>query len=181
MTMAALRRGIHVLCEKPFALNLTEAREMKAAADRKPVVAMIDFEFRFAAARAYATELLKDNYVGEVRMADFNIHFGWRSFPEDRPWSWWSERARGGGVLGAFGSPAVDALRTVVGNPRRVFCDLATFVKERDRKTVTSDDAFTLIIEFVTGSRAALQITQVAGIDDAQFGIYGNEPYDSNE
>ena len=72
MTMAALRRGIHVLCEKPFALDLSQAKEMKAAADRTPVVAMIDYEFRFAAARAYATELLEKNYVGEVRMADFN-------------------------------------------------------------------------------------------------------------
>ena len=175
MTMAALRRGIHVLCEKPFALSLSEAKEMKDAADRTPVVAMIDFEFRFAAARAYAAELLKENYVGEVRMADFNVHFGWRSHPEDRPWSWWSDATRGGGVLGAFGSHAVDALRTVMGNPKRVFCDLTTFVKERDARAVTSDDAFTLIIEFLTGSRATVQITQAAGIDDARFGIYGSE------
>jgi predicted dehydrogenase len=175
MTMASLRRGIHVLCEKPFALNLGEAKEMKAAADRVAVVAMIDFEFRFAAARAYATELLRGNYVGEVRMADFNIHFGWRSLAQDRPWTWWSDATRGGGVLGAFGSHAVDALRSVMGNPKRVFCDLTTFVKERDGRTVTSDDAFGLLIEFLSGSRASVQITQAAGINDARFGIYGSE------
>jgi predicted dehydrogenase len=40
MTLAAVSRGIHVLCEKPFALNLDEARRMKEAADRANVIAM---------------------------------------------------------------------------------------------------------------------------------------------
>ena len=41
MTMAALSRRIHTLCEKPFALNLDEAKQMKVMADDTPVVAMI--------------------------------------------------------------------------------------------------------------------------------------------
>ena len=46
MTMAALSREIHVLCEKPFAMNLDEARQMKREAENAKVVAMIDYEFR---------------------------------------------------------------------------------------------------------------------------------------
>src|SRR6185436_11099762 len=65
MTMAALSRGIHVLCEKPFALDAEEAKQMKAAADHTPVVAMVDFEFRYVPARAYLVDLIRSNYIGE--------------------------------------------------------------------------------------------------------------------
>src|SRR5215467_4304638 len=64
MTMAALKRGIHVLCEKPFALDASEARRMKAAADQTAVVAMVDFEFRYIPARAYVVDLVREGFVG---------------------------------------------------------------------------------------------------------------------
>ena len=44
--LSAIERGIHVLCEKPFAMNLDEARQMQVEATRAGVVAMVDFEFR---------------------------------------------------------------------------------------------------------------------------------------
>ena len=175
MTMAALRRRIHVLCEKPFALNAREAREMHAAAKQAGVVAMIDFEFRFVPSRAYAMELLKQKYVGEVRMADFGIHAGMRSMPQDAPLTWWSDASRGGGVLGAYGSHIADSLRLMVGEPRRVLCDLVTFVRERAGGTVSSDDGCTLVVEFESGARAAVQMTTAAGVNEARFSIFGTD------
>jgi predicted dehydrogenase len=174
MTMAALSRGIHILCEKPFAMNVEEARQMKAAADHTPVVAMIDFEFRFVSARAYVKDLLRDNYLGEVRMADFLVHLGLRSEAQDRPFDWWSDESQAGGLLGAFGSHAVDMLRMFLGEPRRILADLTTFVKEREGRQVTSDDAYTLLLDFKSGARAVVQMTLAAGVDDVHAGIYGN-------
>ncbi len=83
MSLAALSRGIHVLCEKPFAMNLDEAKQMNAAAENANVVAMVDYEFRFLPARTYAAELLRQNYIGEIRMADVVLHAGMRSKAED--------------------------------------------------------------------------------------------------
>jgi len=173
MTLAALSRGIHVICEKPFALNVEEARQMKAAADHTNVVAMIDFEFRFLPARAYATDLIRRGFVGEVRMADFLVHFGIRSKSEDVAWDWWSDDTQGGGILGAYGSHIVDTLRLLMGPPRRLVGDHVTFVKERSGQSVTSDDSYQLLMEFQSGSRAVVQLTQAAGVTDAKFGIYG--------
>jgi predicted dehydrogenase len=175
MTLAALSRGIHVLCEKPFALNLDEARRMEEAANQANVVAMIDYEFRFLPGRAYAAELIRQNYVGEIRMADFILHAGMRSNGQDVAWDWWSDETRGGGVLGAIGSHAIDTLWFLMGRPRRVFCDLVTFVKERSGKPVTSDDGYTLLIEFESGARATVQMTIVAGVNDSRLGIHGTE------
>ena len=175
MTMAALSRGIHVLCEKPFALDIEEARRMKAAADHSDVVAMIDFEFRFLPATAYGLELVRQNYIGQVRMVDFSAHFGFRAVAEDMPWNWWSDENRGGGVLGAIGSHAADMLRLAVGAPRRVICDLVTFVPQRSGKPVTSDDSCELILEFNSGARAGVQISASCGATEARLGIYGSE------
>src|SRR6185369_13317567 len=173
MTLAALGRGIHVLCEKPFALNLDEARRMRDAAEQANVVAMIDYEFRFLPARAYATELLRQNYAGEILMADFTFHMGMRSKAEDVGWDWWSDVTQGGGALGALGSHAIDTLCLWMRQPKRVFCDLATFVKERSGKQVTSDDSYTLLIEFHSGARAAVQMSIVAGVSDTRIGVHG--------
>jgi predicted dehydrogenase len=155
MTLAALSRGIHVLCEKPFAMDVGEAQRMKAAADHTPVVAMVDFEFRFLPARAYVTDLIKEGYIGDIRMADFLIHFGRRSDAGDGPFNWWSEESKGGGLLGAFGSHTVDTLQLQLGPPRRLLCELATFVAEREGQRVTSDDSYSL--------------------DDARYGVYGSQ------
>src|SRR6185436_19961026 len=133
-----------------------EARRMKDAADEAKVVAMIDYEFRFLPGRAYAAELVRQKYVGEIRMADFVVHVGNRSNAKDVDWNWWSDETKGGGLLGAFGSHAVDTLWLLMGPPRRVFCDLVTFVKERSGKAVTSDDSYTLLIEFESGARASI-------------------------
>ena len=175
MTMAALSRGIHVLCEKPFAMDVAEAQQMKAAADHTPVVAMVDFEFRFLPARAYVTDLVKEGYLGDVRMADFLVHFGRRPGPGDGPFNWWSEESKGGGLLGAFGSHTVDTLRLQLGPPRRVFCELVTLVTEREGQRVTSDDSYSLLIEFKNGARAVVQMSLVAGLDDARYGVYGTQ------
>lgn len=174
MVMSAVERGIHVLCEKPFAMNAGEARQMKAAAAKANVVAMVDFEFRFLAARRFLLHLLGQSYVGQVRMVEMVLHFGWRSLAGDVGWNWWSDRSRGGGALGALGSHAVDSLRLWLGTPRRVFCDLATFVGERDRRPVTSDDAYVLVLEFETGARAIAHMSVVAGVEASRIGVYGS-------
>jgi predicted dehydrogenase len=175
MTMAVLNRRIHTLCEKPFALSFDEAKQMKLVADDTPVVAMIDYEFRFLPGRAYAEELLRQKYVGEIRMAHIISQFGWRARAEDAGWDWWADASKGGGALGALGSHAVDSLWLIMGPPRRILCDLATFVPERNGRPVTSDDAYTMLIEFQSGARAVVQMTSAAGLNSSHFGIYGSE------
>jgi predicted dehydrogenase len=175
MTMASLSRGIHVLCEKPFAMDASEAMQMKTAADQTAVVAMVDFEFRYVPARAYVVDLVREGFVGDIRMVEFVAHLGQRSEAADRPFDWWSEESKGGGLLGAFGSHVMDTLQWILGPPKRLVADLATFIKEREGQTVTSDDAYAVLIEFRSGVRASVQMTLAAGVDDARFGVYGSQ------
>src|SRR5262249_1979122 len=160
----SLDRRIHTLCEKPFALNLQQARQMKRAADEASgVVAMIDFEFRYLPGRAFAFELIEQGYIGTLRMADLMVHLGTRSRTEDVGWDWWSDAPARGGELGAVGSHTVDMFCKVAGKPRRLLCDLAAFVRQRSGREVTSDDSYTLLMEFESGARAIAQMTHAAG------------------
>jgi predicted dehydrogenase len=66
-TLKALSRGKHVLCEKPLAMTVDEAREMFAAATSAQRVLMEAFKHRFHPQLAFARRLIADGAVGDVR------------------------------------------------------------------------------------------------------------------
>lgn len=156
MTMRALELGKHVLCEKPFAMNADEARQLTELAKEKGVLALIDHELRFQHGRKTAFEMIRAGEIGKIRHAKYVFHAPNRG-DASLPWNWWSDVKQGGGALGAIGSHAIDSLQWFLGAPiSEVFCQLQTHVKSRkDAQTermraVTSDDETNLIFRFAT-------------------------------
>lgn len=150
MTLATLAAGKAVLCEKPMAMTAAETDEMRRAARESNVLAHVDHELRFVPARRRARELIASGELGRVRHAKVTFRTDSRA-GADRAWSWWSDAEQGGGVLGAIGSHAVDALQWLTGSRvSEVFCRLATHVAERDdagqSRRVTSDDEANLLL-----------------------------------
>jgi predicted dehydrogenase len=85
-----------------------------------------------------------------------------------RVWDWWSDMARGGGLLGAIGSHAVDSLRFLLGRePLEVLGVLATHVATRpdaltgEPRRVTSDDEVQALLDFGGGVTAAVSLSAV--------------------
>lgn len=157
MVMAALDAGMHVLCEKPMALNVAQAQAMLARARESGCTAMINHEFRHLGARQRFGELLQDGHIGELQRLVVRFHTSWRA-SADRPWNWWSDRARGGGLLGAIGSHYFDAMHHWLGLlPERVWGKLDTFTRELPdpegggKKAVTADDAFIAVLDLGDG------------------------------
>ncbi|MDT7540717.1 MAG: hypothetical protein QOE33_621 [Acidobacteriota bacterium] len=166
MTLAAIHAGKAVLCEKPLAMSAAETDEMRRAAREANVLAHVDHELRFVPARQRARELIAANELGRVRHA--KVIFRTDSRAAGREWSWWSDEESGGGVLGAIGSHAVDALSWLTGaQVSEVFCRLATHVAERvDERTgkarrVTSDDEANLLLR-LAGSDAVAETATAA-------------------
>jgi predicted dehydrogenase len=157
MTLLALERGKHVLCEKPMAMTAIEAREMTEKAAGVNVLALIDHELRFLNGRRKAREILQSGEIGVIRHAKYNFRAPHRGSP-DSPWNWWSDTNAGGGALGAIGSHVFDSLRWFTDSEiSQVFCQLQTHVKtRRDRqsdeiKQVTTDDEANLILRLADG------------------------------
>lgn len=94
-TLLCLENGKHVLCEKPFALNATEASQMIACARDKNLFLMEAMWSRFNPAYRRAMRWINDGLIGEVRMlkADFGFRAPWE--PDQR----WLNPALGGGSI----------------------------------------------------------------------------------
>jgi len=113
---AAFAAGKHVLCEKPFAMDLAEARGMLAAAERAGVVHVLGVEFRFATAHELLRRTIAAGAIGTPRQALFAWLVPFLSHPAAQTPDWWEDAARGGGFLGAWGSHLIDQVRVTLGH-----------------------------------------------------------------
>jgi predicted dehydrogenase len=169
MSRDALAAGAHVVCEKPTALDSRESAAMLEAAARAPGrLALIDHELRLDPRRRALAEIVQSDALGTIHHATYTLTSSGRQSP-DRPWTWWSDRAQGGGAWGAIGSHAVDALRVYLGEVEAARGRLETFIKERvdpasgAPRPVTSDDLAAAWLRFSGGAAATIAISVVEG------------------
>ena len=181
MAATALERGLHVLCEKPLAMNAAEAESMLEQAENAGPVHMTAFNHRHIPALAYMKELMDDGYVG-----DRVLHVESRWFSENRAgpglthyWRHTRELA-GFGVLGDIGVHVVDRLRWLIGEFESVWGHADTFIPERADahgmlRPVTVDDSFTLVGRLAGGASACIRLSAVARKSNYQnLEIYGD-------
>jgi Predicted dehydrogenases and related proteins len=152
MTLFAIEQGKHVLCEKPMAMNVSEAAEMLTAANKASVFALIDHELRFQPGRQKAFSMLREGAIGNVRHAKYLFQASYRANPS-LPWNWWSDLEQGGGALGAINSHIIDSFHWLLGTEvSSVFCQLQTQVKQRphngEDRSVTADDEANMLLRF---------------------------------
>ncbi len=181
MIIAALEAGKHVLCEKPMARNLAEARDMVRIADRVGVVSMVNHQLRFLPIRARIKELIDEGFIGEIQAASIVVHRSSLNDPLGRPFGWLSEQEKAGGMLGAIGSHYLDALRWWCGEVKAVAGATATLVKQRrlpDAATmakVDADDNFAVVLRFGNGSLGTIHVTATAAYEgDEEITLSGS-------
>jgi predicted dehydrogenase len=116
---SALEHGKHVLCEKPFGLNVEQAQELCDAARKAGVVHMVDFLFRTAPERVRLRQLLEGGAIGRLLRVNVEWTMAGRA-TKALDWRWQMDPAAGGGALFAFGSHVLDYLEWLVGPIRSV-------------------------------------------------------------
>src|SRR5262245_16184422 len=154
LARAALAAGRHVLCEKPFARDAAEARELLAAAEKAGVVHLLGTEFRFDAGQATMAQALAEGAVGAPRLAIYLMHVPILADPAADPPGWWADAAQGGGWLGAHGSQVIDQIRFALGDFEGVSASLGTLAP---RRGMTSDDLFVVHFRLRSGLVGTLQ------------------------
>jgi predicted dehydrogenase len=155
---AVCASGRHLVCEKPFALDLSEARAMLTAAEAAHVTHLVGHEFRWSPERAVVARAIADGMIGEPRTFTLAAYVPLVADPEARVPEWWFDPARGGGWLGASGSHLVDQLRTWLGEVALVSATLPT-VRARSGG---AEDTFVVRVTMRNGAEGVLQQTAAA-------------------
>lgn len=125
-TLAALRAGKHVLCEKPPALNSAEMRVLQEEAERRHLVYFFGRQFRFTPAIRRVRDLISRGELGTIYFAEA-VWVRSRGIPSGLG-GWFTEKQRaGGGALIDIGIHALDSAWYLMGTPRPVSVVGASF------------------------------------------------------
>ncbi|MEK8128304.1 Gfo/Idh/MocA family oxidoreductase [Paenibacillus filicis] len=175
MAIAALEAGKHVICEKPLALTLEEAKRMKAAADRSGKVNMLMHNYRFAPAVQFAKQLICEGKLGKIRHIRA-VYLNQSMMDPNRPFRWrLSKQIAGYGALGDIGSHMIDLASFLVGDFKKVSGMMETFVKSRPDAgpdgqpnyermiEVDVDDTSAFLAKFENGAVGVFEATRYAG------------------
>jgi len=174
-TLAALNAGLHVLCEKPLALNLGEGREMVETARRVGKVLQVGLQWRFTSEAQTLKRFIDAGDLGD-------IYYGEATYMRKRGIPAWGvftqKKLQGGGALIDIGVHTLDHTMWLMGNPRPVSVVGATYATFGKRQDVVSvwdhwdaskfdvEDMGVAMVRFENGATLMLRACWAANIAD---------------
>jgi len=178
IAIAAANAGKMVLCEKPLANTLAEARQMYEAVQENKVPNALCHNYRFAPAVQLARQLIDEGRIGKIYhfrgtylqdwIVDPNFPLVWRLQKE----------VAGSGAHGDLNAHLIDMARFLVGEIAEVSGMMETFIKQRlklaasddrlggvassEMGEVTVDDAALFLVRFENGAIGSIEATRFA-------------------
>ncbi len=169
-SIAAMRAGKHVLCEKPTALSFQEAAQMTDTADQCGVKFGVAFYRRMYPKVRRALQLIREGAIGTPTLVEARYHWWWA--PEDgheRRWFVEPHKA-GGGPLPDVGSHRIDVLNYMFGAPTSVVAEIGNQVHHYG-----VEDAATVLLQYPSGMRALVDVRWNSRVERDEFRIVGTE------
>jgi len=165
LTTALLARGLHVLCEKPLAIDVGGAQRMLAAAKAAGRRLMMGSKFRYTPDVAKARELLDAGRCGDIVMYE-NVFCS----PVDMSKRWNAvPTISGGGVLIDNGCHSVDLARFLLGPIARVQAQFG-----RRAQAIEVEDTARILFTSVSGALGSIDLSwSVHKETDAYVRIHG--------
>ena len=140
-TIAALNAGKDVICEKPMAINATEAQAMKDAADKNGRLLEIGFVRRFGNDCRVVQDFMESGKFGDIYYAKATY-----LRRNGNPGGWFGDKSRsGGGPLIDLGVHVIDLVRYLCGLPKPVSAYGATFQKLYNRPEIKAQKGYTSV------------------------------------
>ncbi|MEM9787278.1 MAG: Gfo/Idh/MocA family oxidoreductase [Pseudomonadota bacterium] len=171
-----LKRGIHVICDKPLTSTMADARKMaKAVADSDALFVLTHNYTGYPLIRQ-ARQMVADGEIGAIRVVQVEYAQDWLTKAEDFKQAAWRtdpERSGAGGSTGDIGTHAFNLASFVTGlETESLAADLQAFVSGRQL-----DDNAHVMLRFAGGARGMLWCSQVAPGNEngLRLRVYGDK------
>jgi len=198
LAMKSLNNGKHVVCEKPLAMNSSEARELVKIAKKRKLVNAVHFNIRFYPLIHQAKKMVEEGILGEIFAVNGSYQQDWLFFDTDYNWRLEPEFSGGSRAVADIGLHWLDSIEFITGSKvNKVLADFATFYPVRkkplksmetfsekilkpgeyEEKKINTEDYATVLLNFSNGAHGSVTVNQVAAgrKNRFYFEIYGSK------
>ena len=175
----ALQNGFHVVCDKPLAFNMKEAKELQRLVKKTGLLFALTHNYTGYPMVKQARMMVQKGKIGKVRKVVVEYPQGWLSTrleaSDQKQAAWRTDPKRSGaaGAMGDIGTHAENLAEYITGLQIKKLCaDLNIFVKGR-----RLDDDGNVLLEFDNGAKGILFATQIAAGEEnnLRIRIYGTK------
>lgn len=182
IAMYAMDHGVNVICEKPMAVSIEQAKAMQAKAEEKHLVAAVNFHNRFYPMTNHLMNIIKDGELGEVFSVTGSYCQDWLLYPTDYSWRLESSQSGDTRAVADIGSHWMDLAEFVSGQkivsvcadfqtiyekrlkPKKQVLAFSTEKFDKDDYTefpVDTEDNASILLKFSGGAKGTVFISQV--------------------
>ena len=171
-----LKRGIHVICDKPMTSTLADAKKLVKAAESSDALFILTHNYTGYPMIRQAREMIANGELGDIRVVQVEYPQDWLTQAEDNKQAQWRTdpaRSGAGGAIGDIGTHAFNLASFVSGlELEALAADMQAFVSGRKL-----DDNCHVMLRFQGGARGMLWASQVApGNENAlRLRVYGTK------
>ena len=197
IAVAAIKKGIHVFCEKPLALTSKQSRELVEQAKEAGVLTAINYNYRYYPAVQHARGMVKAKKIGEVNIIIGNYLQDWLLYDTDYNWRLEKEIGGDSRAVADIGSHWCDMAQHVSGlkivsvmadlmtvhhvrkKPMQKIMTFAKADKTQDfeEKPMTTEDYAGVLVRFDNGAKGVFSVSQVSAGQKCtiRLEVYGAE------
>ncbi len=166
----ALENGFHVVCDKPLAFNMIEAKELQALVKKTGLLFALTHNYTGYPMVKEARAIVRSGQLGKIRKVIVEYPQGWlTTHVDNKQAAWRTDPMRSGiaGCMGDIGTHAENLAEYITGLKISELCaDLTIFVEGRQL-----DDDGNVLLHFEGGAKGILHASQICVGDENNLNI----------
>ena len=163
-SIAAMRAGKHVICEKPVTMNSMELKQVMEVSRETGMQFSIHQNRRWDKDYLTVRKAIEEDMIGEPYLIKSYV-LGSRGIPE----GWRTHKVAGGGMMLDWGVHLIDQMLQMIGKPV-----VKVFARMQHLNFTEVDDGFTLTLEFENGPVAMVEVDTASFISQGRWHVRGS-------
>lgn len=165
-TMAAIKAGKNIICEKPLAMTVKEAKEMYIAAKNAKVKHMVGHNYRFIPAVRFAKDLIDKGFFGKLYEFRGRYLQPYGSDPQELAENVWYASGTKSGINLGIGCHIIDLSRFLIGEIKTISAIQKVFNKLRKNnkgqmEQIDADESNFALVEFENDAIGSIESSGV--------------------